>query len=144
MARRDDWERRLDDVFVAALTKPFVWGEHDCAMFVADCVYAMTDVDCALPHFRGRYYTEIGAARRTREYCGGHIEKMAEKIARDEGWPDIPVSTAGRGDVLLVNYELGQSLAIVSLNGKHALAPSRDGGLISVPRLNAVRAWRIK
>jgi len=41
--RREDWLTRLWEQVAAAESRAFEWGEHDCCLFAARCVDAMTD-----------------------------------------------------------------------------------------------------
>ncbi|HEY1844473.1 MAG TPA: hypothetical protein VGH05_06385, partial [Buttiauxella sp.] len=60
--RYPDWQRQLVNTLQAAKQRPFLWGEHDCALFAADCVKAMCGEDFASA-YRGTYSTEIGAKK---------------------------------------------------------------------------------
>lgn len=60
--RRLNWHQHLAQTLQAAMTRPFSWGEHDCCLFAADCVQAVTGVDVAAD-FRGTYTTPLGAKK---------------------------------------------------------------------------------
>jgi hypothetical protein len=66
IVRYSDWEERLAVYRDRVEEEPFVWGTHDCALFAAGCVNAMTGVDPAAA-FRGTYDSRIGAAEALRD-----------------------------------------------------------------------------
>lgn len=143
MIRRADWEQRLDEAITARRFAPFAWGVFDCAMFAADCILAMTGEDVASPHFRGRYDSEVSAARRMNEFAGGLLYHTWEKIAAERGWPVIRPSQAGRGDIVLFQGEWGVSTGVVGLDGRKLCAPTRPGGFVRVPVGDGFRAWGV-
>lgn len=141
MTRREDWPEALMAVIHAAACRPFAWGSHDCCLFVADCVQAMTGVDPAAM-FRGRYRDQLGAARAMAWYAGqgAGLEAVAERIAAGIGAPEIMPGLARRGDVGLAVLERGPTLVLCLAN--HVAAPG-ETGLTYLPRQAARRAWRI-
>lgn len=134
MKRHQDWPTRLNACIQAARARPFVWGEHDCCLFAADCVLAMTGEDLAAP-WRGTYHTEWGAARVLTEQGGLHAI-----IIRALGYPLASPALARRGDLVIVETEGRLALAVVS--GAHAHAPG-PRGLADVPMDRWLQAWRV-
>lgn len=118
----------------AALRTPYAWGAHDCAIFAADCVRAMTGEDLAA-EFRGRYADEAGA-RDVLSALG--CEGVADLAGRF--LPEIPTIEARRGDVVMIDGEHGPFLAIV--DGRTAVGPALRG-LSHTPVSLARRAWRV-
>jgi len=51
---------------------PFEWGTHDCALFAAACVAAMTGMDFA-ETYRGKYNSARGAATALGELGAGTL-----------------------------------------------------------------------
>jgi len=141
MRRMKDWTGRLALALREAQGRPFAWGGHDCCLFAADCVLAMTGFDAA-HWFRGSYSTALGAARKLKEYSGGGVEQTMELIAVGMGWPEIPPAFARRGDVALVAVDDGPGLGIIDTLGKVAVAV-RPRGLARLPLREALRAWRV-
>lgn len=135
MKRRDDWPVRLIEVVRAAERKPFAWGGHDCALFAADAVLAMTDTDFAAP-FRGRYKTALGALRELRRNGADDLAAYATQVL---GAP-IATAQAMRGDVVLFAAEEGEALAVVV--GLEAAAAGPQG-ITWVPRALWLKAWRV-
>jgi hypothetical protein len=116
--------------------KPFVWGENDCCLFAANAVLALTGNDLAA-EFRGKYSTELGAARALKKHGYSSIEmllnaKLGESIA--------PLS-AKNGDVALVENHLGQLAAgIVFRSGIYCVSPS---GLRQLPLSSVISVWGV-
>jgi hypothetical protein len=95
--RCQDWEERLALYLDRINEVGFAWGRHDCALFAADCVNAMTGVDPA-ERYRGKYDTARGAAEALRLYGAGTLLKTMKSIF----W-QVSVSHAQRGDVVMLD-----------------------------------------
>jgi len=129
-----DWRSRLSAVIEARRRQPFT-EENNCALFLADCVEAMTGVDLAAD-YRGKF------------------RSLAEAIIllRKSGYPDlcaflekhldeIPPAMARAGDVMAFPTEqTGWAGGIVCGERVTVLALS---GLGTVSRDDAMRAFRI-
>lgn len=133
MARRNDWPERLITAIEGAHGRPFSWGEHDCALFAANTVQAMTGQDFAVP-FRGRYRTRLGALRKL--YPFGGLEAYVDTL----GLAEIRPAFARRGDLALIDTEDGPALGICT--GRTVTYPALDG-LLARPVRDARRCWRI-
>lgn len=129
-----DWHHRLDTVVRDRLTKPFKWGEQDCALFAADCVQAVTGDDLAAT-LRGTYSTALAAAR-ILESWGGLEALATAKLGEphDTQWNAVP------GDIGLVQSANGPCLALCA--GTHWLAPG-ERGLQPLARADALKAWKV-
>ena len=136
MTRRCDWPERLAEAVWAARGRAFAWGRHDCALFAFDCVRAMTGVD-HLAAFRGRYRSANGAARVLRSIGG--VKTIEELVTGIFGQPR-PVVAAQRGDVVLIDGDLGPTLG-VCLGARAAF--SGPDGLVYAPTATARSAWRV-
>ena len=138
LRRLPNWPELLAAEIAAAEARPFAWGSMDCALFVCDCILAITGEDVAAK-FRGRYKTERGAnsqwARR------GYPTFLAIVIAT-LGEPLQTVRLAQRGDVVLIEGDLGFATAIVDLNGRDFVGASAEG-LHRFPIGLAKYAWRV-
>ena len=132
--RRSDWRSRLSACIQGALEKPFEWGSHDCAIFAADAILAMTDVDLAAG-FRGHYSTEIGGARRLRS--AGHSDQLQLAASL---LPEIDPAFATDGDVCAFDTSGWSVLGLFV--GDLIAAPGIDG-LKFVPRTDAMRAFHV-
>jgi len=121
--------------------RPFAWGEHDCCLFAADWVLALTGIDPAAA-LRARYDRELGAARLARE-CGTASHGDPWGVLE---WPtylglaETPVSYSGRGDVAAVEHGGRMHLGVII--GRYAAAPGSDG-LEFLPRRFWRRTWRV-
>lgn len=130
--RRRDWQERLQALVLARLHEPFAWGEHDCCLFAADAVQAVTGFDPAAP-WRGTYVDERGAMRLVRELGG------LAAIAVLGGGEEVHPLRARAGDIVLGHVDrdcLGVCL------GATWHAPSA-AGLVARPMAEAQRAWRV-
>jgi hypothetical protein len=131
--RLEGWEQALAATTRAALSRPHVWGKHDCALFAADCAHAVTGIDCA-EGLRGTYHDEASAEA---VLAGMGVDGLANLPGR--WFPETPVSGAQRGDIVLIE---SASLFLAVVDGKTAVAPWA-WGLIHVPMRLATRAWRV-
>lgn len=131
LQRRRDWPTHLHALVTARMRTPFAWGSHDCVLWVADCVMAITGLDLAAEH-RGQYHTALGALRVVPE--GGLAALVGQYL------PTLDVRRAVTGDIVLVRLAGQDSLAVV--NGGAALGPGADG-LEAVDLRAAVAAWKV-
>lgn len=137
MTRHEDWRSRLGAYVSIVRASPYAFGSHDCWLFVAGAIEAMTGTDHATRH-RGRYKTARGAlgimkraeASNMAEFAGLHLEEI-----------DAPVF-AQIGDVMAIPTDdvFGYSLGI--LNGEQVLVVTATG--IGVrDRADATRAFKV-
>ena len=75
MTRLDDWHARLAAYVYEAGRTPFAYGAHDCALFAAGAVAAMTGTDLA-SDWRGRYRTLAGGLKAVKR--AGHADHVAQ------------------------------------------------------------------
>ena len=140
-ARREDWPERLHGVIAAARERPFAFGSHDCCLFACDCVLAMTDEDPAA-WFRGQYENAETAADAMRRFAGGGLVETAEAITGHMQMPEVAITHAQRGDVVLAERADGWALGIVDFDGMSALFAA-PVGLVRLPLSAPARAWRV-
>lgn len=137
--RVENWPQVLLAEIEKAESKPFSWGGrnggHDCCLFAADVVKALTGTDYAAP-FRGRYTTERGAKRALTIYGAGTIPATLEKILG----PAQPPLMARRGDVVVANTPLGPAAGICLGTVAAFAGPS---GLSRLPLSACTACWRI-
>lgn len=101
-----DWEARLSTYIGAVAREGFAYGRHDCALFAAGGVLALTGADPAAS-WRGRYSTELGGLRHLRR------AGFADHIAHAESlFPAIAATGILPGDLAIVDEGLG-ALGIV-------------------------------
>lgn len=130
--RLPDWQPRLAALVSQRMRMPVVWGVHDCCLFAADALQAVTGVDVAAD-LRGTYSTQAEADAVLLAH-GGLVELC---IAR--AGPVVPTALAQPGDVGLAL--LGKVRALAVCGGAHFLAPG-PLGLVPLPRAQVLRAWR--
>jgi hypothetical protein len=133
--RRPDWQSRLVDYLGRASRMPFQPGRHDCALFAAGAVEAMTGVDLAA-HWRGRYRTLRGGVRvLRRDGYADHVALAAAHFrARGAGEVAMP------GDLAAVPTQDGPALGVVQ--GQHVYVVGPDG-LGMVPVVSALVVFEV-
>jgi hypothetical protein len=137
MQRFPDWETRLASYLEPLRAVRFAWGKHrrgkmDCCTFSAGAVKAMTGED-PIPEFRDTYASEEEAQAALATIGNGTlIRTMNAKFDR------VPPSHAHRGDIVMVDGNLGISMGDVSL---HVGAEGERDGLIRYPRARWRKAW---
>lgn len=130
--KHPDWHNRLIAVIRAAEKRPFLWGEHDCCLFAADCAEAMTG-DSFAHGWRGTYASETGAKKALLR-GGGSLEKVLAKYL-----DEVPVKMAQRGDIAIVE-NAGTRCAGV-LYGGAVWVPGATG-LVCL-RVKPLSTWRV-
>ena len=133
-ARHVDWKARLIVYLAQSVGKPFVYGEFDCALFTLGAVAEMTGFDLTT-EYRGRYSTLVqGVVLARRDGFRDHVELVAAHFA------EIAPAFAQAGDIAVVEGADGPALGLVQGEHIYALMP---GGLVLVPLLAAIRAFRV-
>ncbi len=135
MSRRKDWQPRLIAYLAAASRKPFVPGEHDCALFMAGAIEAMTGEDPAAK-WRGKYKSiKAGVAAVRRKGHADHVALVASLFE------EVPPAFAHVGDIGVVEGAYGfGALGIVQGEGVYVLT---ETGMAIVSRLKMQRAFRV-
>lgn len=134
MNRLPDWRSRLTYYLSEVSHRPFQPGQHDCALFFAGAVQAMTGEDYAAP-YRGRYTTLRGGLRILRkDGFADHIALAAHHL------PEIAPAFAWPGDGMVVDTDDGPALGVCQGRAVYLLGPN-GGGLTSI--LSARRAFRV-
>ena len=119
--------------------EPFAWGRNDCATFACDIAEAVCGVDFAAP-LRGRYHTRLGAARGLKRVAGGGFEEATVKLAQQHNLAEIAPLMARRGDLVLIDTDIGPALGICV---GESIASAGPEGVALVPLSGARRAWRV-
>lgn len=99
-----NWPQQVAATIKAATVRPFSWGELDCCLFAAEVVKAQTGTDLSAD-YRGRYSTELGAARVLKKLGG--IDALL-----DQHFERVPFSQVQRGDVLQFDGPYGLTLGV--------------------------------
>lgn len=116
--------------------RPFVWGECDCCLFVADWVHSQCGIDPAA-ELRGRYHNAFGAGRLLRRLG---LQTLAQLGDRHLG-ARLPPLALTRGDIALVHQgELPPALGIVWGNAVWAMA---EQGAVALARAHIAFGWSV-
>lgn len=134
MTRLSDWETALGRYLGSVEREPFAFGTHDCALFSANAVLAMTGEDPA-SEFRGKYRSQAGAVRAVRQ--AGYDDLAA---VMDTKFPTVEIGYAKRGDVVMHDGSLG-----IVMGGFAVFVGGEEGadGLVRVSRAEWERAWSV-
>lgn len=135
MRRYSYWRTALADYVQRSAGRPFVPGDHDCALFAAGAVAAMTGEDFGAD-YRGRYKTLAGGYRLLKKRGFDNHADLAASI-----FEEIHPSHAMVGDLAAINGDGGISLGVVQGEGVYVLSP--EGRIGTVPLLSATRAFRV-
>ncbi len=129
-----NWKSRLAAFLTASAAQPYAIGHHDCALFAAGAVMAVTGHDPG-DAFRGRYRSKTGGLRLVR--AAGHTDHIAVFAAALE---EIAPSFAAPGDVAVVMHpQDGPLLGVVQGESIYVLG---ENGLGHASRALMVRAFR--
>lgn len=135
-SRAPDWEERLSVYLDRVIEEPFKWGSHDCALFAAGAVNAMTGTDPAAD-LRGTYDDRVTAALALKERAAGTLLKTAVAWF---GSPKHP-AFAQRGDLVMKDRTtLGVCVGLHSWfvgeeHGQH--------GLVALPTASCTKAFTL-
>lgn len=133
--RLPDWRVRLGEYMARVAYLPFRPGQHDCALFAAGAVEAMTGTDLAAA-WRGRYRRlEDGQAALRDAGFASHVDLAARLF------PEVLPSFAQAGDLAVFEADGGaEALGVVQGGAAYVLRPE---GLAIVSRLHMQRAFRV-
>lgn len=129
MTRLPDWRSRLRDYLEAVARRPFKPGVHDCALFVAGGVEAMTGVDPAA-EWRGKYRS----LKKGRAMVGDMVALAADLL------PEVPPIFAQEGDVAVIDAGGEHAFGLVQGSLVYVLRPE---GLGFVSLTDVKRAFRV-
>ena len=106
MSRKTEgWQIRLAAYLNTCAPRPLEYGQHDCAIFAAGAVQAMTGLDLA-EGWRGRYSTLRGGLRVLR--AQGYADQVALAAAH---LPEI--GTPRPGDLAVIETPHGPAIGVV-------------------------------
>lgn len=132
--RLTDWQPRLTAYLAMSARAAFKEGAHDCALFAAGAVQAMTGVDYAAA-YRDRYTTTRGGMRiLRRDGFSDHVALAAAHLA------EKPVARALPGDLAVIDTPDGPALGVVQGEGIFVLSQS---GMALVPLLAACKVFEV-
>lgn len=130
LERISNWEESLYNYILSKRHQPFEYGSNDCCMFAAGATQAITGID-PMSEFRGKYKSLATSVRALKEIGAGDLESTM-----DSKFPEIPVSSAKRGDIAFFDGSLGVVM------GLFAWFISEDG-LERIPRDMWDKCWSV-
>ena len=134
--RHLDWDRRLRLAIEDSRQRTFRWGCHDCCLFAADLVEAMTGWDPATG-LRGTYCSELEAARLI-QARGGIRSLVSEMLGSNPFNPP-----ANRGDVVLMQPLMPGHLEQLGVCVGDSAVVAAETGLLHRPMHLAILAWSL-
>ena len=120
LKRHPQWRPNLCAYLASVSRQKFRPGSHDCALFAAGAVKAMTGVDLAAA-YAGRYRTVAEGMEMLR---AEGVADLAGLVVRH--FEEIPPLMAGVGDLALVEGEGGED-ALGVVQGPSIYVLQRDG-----------------
>ncbi|MDO9639695.1 MAG: hypothetical protein Q7J44_14235 [Pseudotabrizicola sp.] len=135
MTRRPDWQARLTGYLIGCARAPYQLGQHDCALFAAGAVEAVTGSDPAYA-WRGRYATKAEGFRALKR--AGHTDHIAATAA---ALPEIDPVFAAPGDIACVADPQAGGLVLGVVQGE-LIYVLREDGLGLLPHAAMQRAFR--
>lgn len=137
MTRLEDWPARLSAVLAGAFERPFSWEEHNCCLWVGECIEATTGTN-PVAKWANTCTNAREAQRILSRVFGGSLLTGWTKLL---GGP-VPVALAGRGDVVVVEIDDELACGVVDMTGERAACLSLDE-MVFVPLTAAVAAWKV-
>lgn len=123
-----DWPALLARHILDATDRVFEWGRHDCCVFAADGVRAITGRD-PIARARGRYTDEKRAAVVVREIGGVGVPEAADVLMREFEAPLVHPVFAQRGDLVLINAPVFPAENLSAQPGTPDLRPNARVGV---------------
>lgn len=140
MTRHSTWEADLNAYLAQHRRSEFQWGSLDCGLFFAGACEAMTGFDPGEP-FRGKYTTELGAAKALKKHGAGDLESTLDGL-----FEVIEPGFVQRGDGVWDGERVGISVGAYAF----MIGEERDEegnvvrtGLIRIPRAEWLKGWRV-
>lgn len=130
--RLPDWQPRLAQLVTQRMRSPLQWGVHDCCLWAADAVQAVTGTDLAAG-LRGTYSTQAEAQARLLQ-LGGLAALCVDRLG-----PVARTALAQPGDIGLTTVQGVRALVVCG--GGNFLGVGATG-LVPVPSESVARVWR--
>lgn len=137
MTRLEDWPARLSAVLSGAFGRPFSWQDHNCCLFVGECIEACTGEN-PVAQWANTCSNAREAQRILSRVFGGSLLSGWTKLL---GEP-VPPAFAGRGDVVLIEIDGEQACGVVDMTGERVAVLSLDE-MAFLPLTAAVAAWKV-
>lgn len=138
VTRLSDWRIRLETYLHEVWREPFVYGSHDCGLFAAGAVKAMTGEDFG-EGYRGGYKTLTGALRKLKMAGFANHADLAASL-----FDEVHPSAAQVGDLAAIKVSDAGHYALGVVQGARIYVLRHDQlGLGTVDLLDADRAFRV-
>lgn len=136
LQRTPGWRRRLETYIDSVINDPHEWGKHDCGLFLANCVEAITTVNPVEGLFES-YSTPQGAYKQLKRMGFDDYPSLIGDIL-----DEIHPSGVRYGDVILLKVDgiIGWASGIVIGERSLVLMTERLG---SVDTMEAHKAYRV-
>lgn len=135
LERLPNWHARLTHFILEVRNIPLIYGKHDCMLFPAGAIWAMTGVDLA-KEYRERYSTALEGMQLLRN---AGYRSQYEYIRKN--FEEVHPAFAKVGDIALVKNEKNVLVGgIIQGEGIFVLS---NKGLILVQREKAVRTYKV-
>ena len=133
--RHYDWVKRLYEAMDEAQVRGFDYGTANCALFAAHCVDAIRP-DSFIEDELHTHFTDETTARAWEAAAGGMYKLVTDRLGEPVGWVN-----AQRGDVCLVDLELGPTLGVCTGESIALLGPDGKIGHLRIDK--AVAVWKV-
>ena len=145
LRRLPNWPSLLDAYIDSQRQTPFEWGVHDCCLFAANCIQAITGIDVA-PKWRKAYQSKDAAIHLANIFSQGGIKQVIKDIAEVHHCVSIAPMLAQRGDIIMFPGEhVGVTLGVVL--DQRLVAPGTKGleflPIAKVWHPSTTKAWKI-
>lgn len=105
MTRLDDWQTPFFAYIEECRSLPFEWGTHDCCTFAAGAIDALTG---------STFKDQLAAAYSDETTALAYIASFGSLEAAVTSWlgPSEAPNSAGPGDIVLADLELGPAIGV--------------------------------
>ena len=132
--RRPDWRPRLVAYIEEVRARPFSYGSHDCALFAAGAVEAVTGDDLAVA-WRGNYGSlKEGLTRLQEVGAADHLAVVSSFLE------PVQPAFAQVGDIAVL---VAPGIPALGIFEGEMILVLREDGLGRVPREAATQAFRV-
>lgn len=146
--RLPGWPTLLNEFLATRMCTPFQWGLHDCCLFAADAIQAITGIDVAR-RYRKAYATREAAMHLIHIHAEHGIREFLKAIAKDNGFEMINPKMAQRGDIIMFNshQEGGAGITLGVVIDHRCLSPGIKAlqyyPMAQLWELPSTKAWKI-
>ena len=133
LIRKPDWEQAAARYFTRVTDQPHAWGRHDCVLFCASAVEAMTGVNL-VEGIDADYQDEAGSFRVLASLGAKNLADMVDQLLEP-----APMNELRRGDVL----QYGDRNGFLLINWSPRALGVSERGVVHIPFTAAARAWRV-